>query len=182
MIINNFYDMTKIAIIIAYRNFRDEEYFIPKQVLLNAGFEVITVSSRKGIAIGGSGGEAEVDLAFSDLDIDKFDAVIFAGGPGAYKYINDEEVLEIVRETVRQKKILAAICIAPAILAKAGVLQGKKATIWSSVMDKKPIKILKEEGAEYVDKLVVCDNDIITANGPAAAEEFGQTIVQRLSG
>jgi len=172
--------MPKIAIIIAFRNFRDEEYFIPKEIFQLAGFEVKTVSSERGTAIGGNGGEVEVDMNFEEFDVSRFDAVVFVGGPGAYKYIDNEQVWQIVRSTVAQNKLLAAICIAPVILARAGVLEGKKATVWSSVMDKKPIQILKENGAEYQEKPVVQDGGIITANGPAAAREFGEAIIQKL--
>jgi len=170
----------KIAIIIAFRNFCDEEYFIPRDIFLETGFEIKTISSKKGIAIGGSGGEAEVDISFEDFNIFGFDAIVFVGGPGAYKYIDDQGVWQIVRETIKQEKILAAICIAPVILARAGVLEGKKATVWSSVMDKKPIHILEENGAEYQDKSVVQDGKIITANGPPSAKEFAETIVELL--
>jgi len=169
--------MPKIAIIIAFRNFRDEEYFIPRDIFLEAGFEVQTISSEKGTAIGGSGGEAEVDISFEEFDVSKFDAIVFIGGPGAYKYIEDEQVWHIAQETVKQNKVLAAICIAPVILAKAGVLERKKATVWSSVMDKKPVHILEENGARYLDKPVVQDNKIITANGPAAAQQFAEAIL-----
>lgn len=174
--------MFKIALIIAFRNFRDEEYFIPRDVFLKAGVKVATVSSQKGTAIGGSGGEAEVDIILDDLEISQFDAIVFVGGPGAYKYIENEKVLQIVKEAIIQNKVLAAICIAPAILAKAGALTGKKAAIWSSVMDKKPIQILKENGAEYLDKPVVQDGRVVTANGPAAALAFAQTVVRTLGG
>ena len=170
----------KIAFIIAFRNFRDEEYFIPKGIFLNSGVEVSTVSSEKGTAIGGSGGEAEVDIFFEDFDVSQFDAIVFIGGPGAYKYIDDQAVWQIARDTAEQGKILAAICIAPVILAKAGVLEGKKATVWSSVMDKKPIHILEENGAEYQDKPVVQDGKIITAHGPAAAQLFAETIIKTI--
>jgi protease I len=172
--------MTNIAIIIAFRNFCDEEYFIPRDIFLEVGFEVKTISSEKGIAVGGSGGDADVDIYFEDFDISKFDAIVFVGGPGAYKYIDDESIWQIARNTIKQEKILAAICIAPVILARAGVLEGKKATVWSSVMDKKPIHILEENGAKYQDKTVVQDGKIITANGPPSAKEFAETIVQSL--
>ncbi len=174
--------MKKIAFIIAFKNFRDEEYFIPKDIFLKAGFEVKTVSTEKGTAVGGSGGEAQVDMRFEEFDISQFDAVVFSGGPGAYKYIDDKQVWQIARDAVAQNKLLAAICIAPAILARAGVLEGKKATVWSNVMDRKPIQILKENGAEYQDKSLVQEGRIITANGPAAAQEFGEAIVQALKG
>jgi len=172
--------MIKIAIIIAFRNFRDEEYFIPRDIFLEAGFEVKTISSEKGIAVGGSGGEVEVNISFEDFNISEFDAIVFVGGPGAYKYIDDESIWQIARNTIKQEKILAAICIAPVILARAGVLEGKKATVWSSVMDKKPIHILEENGAKYQDKTVVQDGKIITANGPPSAKEFAEIIAQAL--
>ncbi len=172
--------MLKIAMIIAFRNFRDEEYFIPKEIFLSAGFGVITLSSEKGTAIGGSGGEAEVTLSFNDFNALQFSAVVFVGGPGAYKYIDDHSIWQIIQETVNQDKILAAICIAPAILAKAGALRGKKATVWSELMNKKTIRILEENGAKYQEASVVQDGKIITANGPAAAKKFAETIVHLL--
>jgi protease I len=67
------------------------------------------------------------------------------------------------------------------ILAKAGVLKEKRATVWSSPLDRGPVRILKENGAIYEDKDVVQDGKIITANGPGAAEEFGQKLVEILT-
>jgi protease I len=170
----------KVAIIIAFKNFRDEEYFIPKEIFKNAGIEVKTISTETGTAVGAGGGDTEVDLTLEELNINDFDAVVFVGGPGAYKYIESESAHRIARETVKKGKILAAICIAPAILAKAGVLKGKNATVWSSVLDKGPIKLLEENGAQYQDKRVVRDGKIITANGPQAAEEFAKEILSAL--
>jgi protease I len=66
------------------------------------------------------------------------------------------------------------------ILAKAGVLKDKKATVWTSSLDRGPVKILKENGAEFVNEKVVRDGKIITANGPAAATEFGEKILENL--
>ncbi|PIR71487.1 MAG: hypothetical protein COU43_02395, partial [Candidatus Nealsonbacteria bacterium CG10_big_fil_rev_8_21_14_0_10_37_25] len=77
-------------------------------------------------------------------------------------------------------KVLASICISPVILAKAGVLKGKKATVWSSPMDKVPVRILEENEAIYQDKSVVADGKIVTANGPAAAEKFAKAIITAL--
>jgi len=87
----------------------------------------------------------------------------------------------VARETISQNKVLASICISPVILAKAGVLKGKKATVWSSPMDRGPVKILQNNGAIYEDKPVVVDGKIITGNGPGAAEEFGQAIIEVLT-
>jgi protease I len=170
----------KAAIIIAFRGFRDEEYFVPKEILEKAGFEIKTASNQKGTAIGADGGETEANFLVSEINSADFDAIIFIGGPGCLVSLDNENSYKVAQETVSQNKILAAICISPAILAKAGVLQGKKATVWSSIMDKSAIKILEENGAIYQDKSVAVDGKIITGNGPDAAEEFGKTIIKAL--
>jgi len=171
----------KIAIIIAFRDFRDEEYFIPKQILEFVGAEVKTISTKTGQAIGSQGGDTKIDILLDNLKVFDFDAIVFVGGPGAPQYLDNEASYQVAKDAVLQGKILTAICIAPTILAKAGVLQGKKATVWSSVLDKSAVKILKENGAQYQDKNVVVDGNIITGNGPAAAKEFVETIVQVLT-
>ena len=170
----------KIAMIIAFKDFRDEEYFIPKQVLKSAGSKITTVSSELGKAIGTYGGEVNVDTTLDKLKIDDFEAVIFIGGSGALKYVEDETCWKIAKEKVLKDKVLGAICIGPVILARAGVLSGKKATVWSSPMDKSAVKTLKEEGAIFEDSQVVEDGNIVTANGSEAARKFGETIVNLL--
>ena len=170
----------KIALVIAFRDFRDEEYFIPKQTLESAGAIITTASTSLGKAIGKLGGEAEINVLLEDIKVEDYDAVLFIGGPGAANYIEDETCHRIARETVGANKVLGAICIAPAILAKAGVLEGKKATVWSSAMDKSAVKILKESGAECLVDSVVVDGNIITASGPQAAKEFAQKIIDKI--
>jgi protease I len=172
----------KIVIVIAFKDFRDEEYFVPKEVLGKAGAEIKTASTEKGKAIGADGGEVEVNLLVKDINPADFDAVVFIGGPGCLKYLDNESSYKIAKETISQGKVLAAICISPVILAKAGVLKGKKATVWSSSMDKSPIKTLEDNGAIFEDKPVVVDGKIITGVGPSAAREFGMKIVEVLTG
>jgi len=171
----------KVAMIIAYKDFKDEEYFASRGILETAGAEIKVVSDNLGTASGADGGEAKVDIKLSDLNVSDFDAVVFIGGPGALSHLDNQDSHRIAKETVGQNKILAAICISPTILAKAGVLQGKKATVWTSPLDKGPKKILEENGVEFQDKSVVVDGNIITANGPSAAKKFGEEIVKDLS-
>jgi protease I len=171
----------KIAIIIAFRDFRDEEYLIPRQILNSAGAEIKTVSTSLGIAIGRDGGEVKVNILLDEFKPSDFNAILFIGGPGAAKYIDDPLAHHIAREAGETDRVLGAICIAPAILARAGVLQGKEATVWSSLMDKSAIKILKEGRAKYLSDPVVVDGKIITANGPAAAREFAEAIIEALT-
>jgi protease I len=171
----------KAVMIIGFRDFRDAEYFLPKEILEKAGVEVKTASNRKGTAIGADGGDTEIDLLVSEINPADFDAIVFVGGPGCLENLDNQDSYRIAREAISQNKILASICISPVILAKAGVLKGKKATVWSSLMDKSPVKILEQNGAIYQDKDLVVDGKIITANGPGAAEKFGEKIVELLT-
>lgn len=170
----------KVAIIIAFRDFRDEEYFIPKEILESAGVKTTTASTSLGKAIGVQGNEAEVTVLLDNLNPADFDAILFIGGSGAYKLIDNEHCHQIAKEAVSNNKVLAAICVAPAILAKAGVLFGKKATVWSSPLDKSAVNILKENGAVYSGDDVVVDEKIITASGPQVAKEFANTLLEML--
>lgn len=171
----------KIVMVIAFRDFRDAEYFVPKEILEETGAEVKTASNKKGTAIGADGGDTEVDLLISEINPSDFDAVIFVGGPGCLGNLDNEDSYKIVRVFVSQDKVLAAICVSPMILAKADVLNGRKATVWSSTFDRSPIKTLINNGAIFEDRSVIVDGKIITANGPVAANEFGQKIIEVLT-
>lgn len=170
----------KVGLIIAFRNFRDEEYFLPKNVLENAGIKTLTISIKPGIAIGSRGGEARVDILIKDLNVEEFDGIIFIGGSGALAHLDNEKSYEIIRAVTEKNKVLGAICISPAILAKSKALRDKRATVWSSPLDRSAIKILKDNGVFYKDESVVVDGKIVTSNGPLAAQEFGQKLVEVL--
>ncbi|MDD5145863.1 MAG: DJ-1/PfpI family protein [Candidatus Pacebacteria bacterium] len=172
----------KITIILAFRDFRDEEYFIPKEIFVASGIDVKTVSNKSGIAIGADGGEAKVDFLVSEINPADFDAIVFIGGPGCLQNLDNEDSYKLIKEAVLQNKILAALCISPLILANAGVLKGKKATVWNSAMDKSAIKILEQNGAIFQDASVVIDEKIITGNGPDASEVFAKKIIEGLTG
>jgi len=167
----------KIAIVIAFRDFRDPEYFIPKMNLENKGAKIITLSSKKGIAIGADGGEAFVDEEVQKASPEDFDAVLFIGGAGMAKNLDNYDFQEFAKKA----KVIGAICIAPALLAKADILNGKRATVWSSSMDKSAVKILKEGGAFYQETAIVTDGNIITANGPLAADKFAEAVTEVLT-
>ena len=167
--------------IIAFTDFKDEEYFIPREIFEKAGIKVVTASNLNGAARGISGAEVMVDVKLDDLKVEDYDSVVFVGGPGCLKNLDNELSYRIARETIEQNKILAAICISPVILARADVLQEKKAAVWSTSLDKSPVKILEENGAVYQDKNVITDGKIITANGPLSAEEFAEAVIKGLT-
>lgn len=167
--------MVKILMVVAAKGFRDEEYFNPKRVFEENGYQVMTASKGVSVALGKLGGTANVDMDISEIEKDEFDGIVFVGGAGAVQYQRDEMVYDLIQNFNIDQKLVAAICIAPTILAYSGVLKGKKATVWNE--DGNQSALLGVKGADYVDEMVVADENIITGNGPEAAEIFAEKIV-----
>jgi len=163
----------KIVLFIAQEGFRDEEYFHTKEVLEKNNFVVITASENKGNAIGKLGASAISDISIYDLKSSDFDALFLIGGPGSYNYFEDQKIHKLLKETYESGKFIGAICAAPAILAHAGLLKGKKATSYDGVSS-----ILIEKGAIYTGNNVEVDGQIITADGPSSAKSFGLKIAE----
>ena len=161
--------------IVASKNFREEELFETQKQLENASIETVIASSQKGPIKGQFGGTAQALMLLGEIIVDDYDAVIFVGGVGAKEYFGDKTAWKIAKEAVEKDKVLAAICIAPAILANAGVLDGVTATSFQSERAR-----LKEAGAKYTSGSVEWDGLIITANGPEASARFGQVIAEAI--
>jgi len=166
----------KVVMIIAPQNFRDEELLQPKNILTEKGAEVVVASTSLETTEGMLGAEIKPDMLTGDIKPEDWDAIILIGGTGASVYWDDSSIHSLLNETVKQNKIVGAICIAPVTLANAGILSGKKATVFSSEVQK-----LKDKGAECTGKDVERDGNIITASGPQAAKEFGNAIAQALT-
>ena len=165
----------KVVMIIAGRDFRDEEFTEPYETLKTAGADVRVASSAKGQAQGMLGKVAAVDLTLADVVAANYDAVIFVGGQGATEYFSNPAAHRIAKATVDGGKLLCGICIAPATLANAGVLKGKKATCFPSVAG-----TLRKAGATVVKEGVVQDGKLITADGPQSARAFARAIAAAL--
>jgi protease I len=166
----------KIVMIIASNNFRDEELLKPRDVLSKMGASITIASSSLSIAKGMLGAQVKPDILIRDVNVDDYDAIVFIGGAGAHEYFTNATAHMIAKEAFSKGKILCAICIAPSTLANAGVLEGKKATCFSSEAAN-----LKRKGANYTGKDVEIDGHIITGSGPSAAEKFGLAIAQALA-
>jgi len=168
----------KALMIIAQENYQDHEYNDTKKILEDANVEIITSSESVGLCKGAFGATTEATVALSEVNVSDYDAIIFIGGSGAKNYQKNVQAHLTAQEAINRNKLLAAICIAPTILAYAGVLDGKKATVWNE--DNQQSKILEENGSIFVDETVVVDGKIITANGSPAAEQFGKKILEML--
>lgn len=165
----------KAVFIIAQDGFRDEELLEPKKVLDDRKIETKVASKTRHKATGKLGLTLEPDLAIPEIEIEDFDAIIFVGGSGAANYFSDADVLKLAKDFNVARKVLAAICIAPSILANAGLLISKIVTAFPTEEQN-----LRNRGADYTGMQVEVDDNIVTAKDPSAAKEFGERIAYLL--
>jgi len=168
--------MKPILIIVAPKDFRDEEFFETKEELEDAGHKTITASISKGICYGSKGGKTIAEIAIEEIDTDEYDGVVFIGGPGSEIFFNNAIAHRIAKEMDADEKIVAAICVAPVIIAKSGLLKNTKATVYSTEIDS-----IRRYGAIYSGLAVSQDGNIITADGPKSARAFGQFIAKAIT-
>jgi protease I len=156
--------------------FRDEELDQPRQIFIENDISFDIFSSKKGQIQGKLGMTAEADKLIEEFKATDYRAIFFVGGGGAQEFVNHPQINKIVQTMTKQGKFVTAICMSPLILATAGVLQGKQATVFHSFNPD-----LEKLGVNLVNKSVVHDGQFLTGNGPQAATEFGQTLVKMLS-
>lgn len=167
----------RVLIVIAPRDFRDEEYARPRQALESAGYTVTVASRSRETARGMLGMQVRPDIPLAEARAADYDAVIFVGGSGAQTYWDDPEAHRLAREAAASGRVVAAICIAPVILARSGVLEGKQATVFD------PPSLCAEltaHGATCTGASVQRDGPFVTASGPQAADEFARAILAAL--
>jgi protease I len=169
--------MAKVLIIVAQEGFRDEELLVPKEILEKAGHTVKVASITRAKATGSMGATILPDIAVYEANPEYFDAVVVAGGPGSPKLAKTKEVVDLVEAAHKNGKIVAAICLGPMTLAAAGVISGKRATVYPSPNG---IEALKNGGANYKAEPVIVSGKVVTADSPQSAGEFGATIVELL--
>ncbi len=165
-----------VLIVIAHKDFRDEEFKEPYELLKNAGMNVTIASTDTTPANGMFGMNVKPEMLVESVSPNDFDALVLVGGSGCRSLWDNETLHGIIRQFDGDKKIIAAICIAPVILARAGILKEEKATVYPSVANE-----IKSLCAGYTGADVERSNNIITASGPAAAKDFARTILEAVS-
>jgi protease I len=163
--------MRTAVLVIAAEVFRDEEYEEPKSVLESCGVTVTTASTRPGTCTGKLGMLAEATLSVADAADREWDIVAFIGGAGAQVFFDDPNAHALARKAADSGRVVGAICIAPSTLARAGLLEGVRATAFPSQETD-----LRAHGAVWTGEAVTVDGRLVTGNGPAAASEFGRAL------
>ncbi len=161
--------------VIASKNFRDEEYAEPRKILEGAGARVTVACSTLNIAKGKLGLEVKPDILINEVKESDYDGIVFVGGGGSEEYFNSPVAHRLARSFHGSSKLASAICIAPAILANAGLLKNKKATSFPSSRE-----TLEAKGAVFTGSGVESDGKIVTGSGPEAAKKFGEKLVEVL--
>ena len=119
----------------------------------------------------------EADLAFDDVKVEEYDAVLVLGGRAPEYLRNNARVLEIVREFDRREKHIFAICHGVQILAAAGLARGKNVTCYEHVRLE-----AEQAGGKFVNQQTVCDGRIVTAQTWQSHPSFYREIFAQLSG
>ena len=170
--------MARVLIVIAEKMFRDEEFAEPKAIIASAGHDVVVASSSSGEAKGKLGMVVKPDLSIDAVSADEFDAVVVAGGPGSQTYLwPNKRLHQAVRSIAEKGGVVAAICLAPVVLARAGVIRGRRCTVFPTA---ESLREMEDAGCMLVKDHVVVDGNIVTADGPSAAREFGEAVLKLL--
>ncbi len=169
--------MPRALIIIAEEGYQDQELMDTKTVLEAQEIIVTLAAKHKGICRGKLGGSVQAMFSLGEIIVDRYDGIIYIGGPGAAGYVKDSAALRIARDADAKRKVIGAICIGPTILAAAGVLKDRRATVWNE--DGSQSIFLTKAGAKYTGEALTIDG-VVTANGPAAASAFGSKLAELL--
>jgi len=156
--------------------FEEIEFNTIVDILRRAEIEIIIAGLKEGLIEGARKVKVMPDTSIDKINPHDFDAIVLPGGyPGFVNLGKDERVLRLVQEMDRAGKYIAAICGAPAVLSKAGILKGKKATIHPAVKE-------QLTDAQYVDERVTVDGKLITSQAPGTAMEFALKLVEIFAG
>ena len=166
--------MKRAALILA-RGFEESEALTIADVLIRAGLTCELTGLEEEIVEGAHGIQVKCDRVLGE-DLTDYDMIILPGGYGGVDAMSGNEVLiRILQEMDKKGRFVCAICAAPAVLEKAGLLEGRRYTAYAGYEN-------KIAQGTYVKQQVVEDGSLITGMGPAMAYLFGYHLAAALGG
>ena len=167
--------MPNILIPIA-NGFEEIETMTVVDILRRAKLSVVLAGLSSGPVSGANRVNIIPDETLDTITADAFDMIVLPGGqPGVTNLCADTRIKRLLHEFNVSGKKIAAICAAIAVLSEAGIVQGKRVTTYSNCKE-------RLDGALYVEKNVVCDDNIITSQGTNYAIFFALEIVSDIAG
>jgi 4-methyl-5(b-hydroxyethyl)-thiazole monophosphate biosynthesis len=168
--------MSKIYLFLA-DGFETVEALAPVDVMRRAGIEVVTVSIMgRNEVVSAQDVTVLADTLYEDCCFADADALVLpGGGVGTDNLSAHEPLRSLLVDAHANGKLVAAICAAPMVFGRIGILEGRKATCYPGCEG-------DLYGAEYTAAPVEQDGNIVTACGPGVSFDFGFAIVERLCG
>ena len=167
--------MKTVLMIVANNWFQDHEFSATYEALQEANAQVTIAAWRKWQCVWVFGLKIEAAYSLDEVHWDKFEMVIYIGWWWALtQYLHNADYLRIAQEA----KKLWAICIAPMVVSESGVFNWKIVTSRDDEWLQK--NFIENYGGVWKDEMVIRYGNIITANGPEAAEMFGKECVKLL--
>lgn len=164
------------ALIFVDNVFEDLELFYPKLRLIEEGMKVVIAGPKaKEIYMSKHNYPCSADVAFQDVKIEEYDALIIPGGYAPDKIRRHQSALEIVRKFDQKEKIIAFICHAGWVPISSNILRGVTCTSYFSIKDD-----MINAGANWVDEPVVTDRHFISSRTPEDLPYFCAVLIDSL--
>lgn len=162
--------------VLAEDYYQELELWYPVLRLREAGAEVIVVGTGSADTYTSKHGyPVTVDAAVEEVQASDFDALVVPGGYAPDRLRRYPAVNDLAREMFLQGKVVASICHGAWVLISADILRGRTATCFSGIKDD-----VTNAGANYVDREVVQDGNLITSREPDDLPAFCRTIIAAL--
>lgn len=157
--------------------FEEAEALVPADLMRRAGIEVVLVGVDGAQVVGGHGIAVQADRTLDEIGPEQVDLLMLPGGLGGVEAIEASPAArKLIRQVWNAGRYVAAICAAPTLLARMGLLNGRRAVCYPGMED-------QLEGAlPQPDAQVVVDGNLVTGQAPGAAFPFALQLVETLKG
>jgi 4-methyl-5(b-hydroxyethyl)-thiazole monophosphate biosynthesis len=170
--------MDKTILVLLAQGCEELEAVTVIDLLRRANLDVVTAGLDPEVVVASRGVRLMPDCTLDEALHRAYDMVVLPGGlPGADNLANDARVMALVKRMAKEGRFTCAICAAPVVLAKAGILSGKRATSYPGCLD-----ALGLVDVTYTGEAVTRDGNVITSRGPGTAMDFGLALIEALVG
>lgn len=168
--------MKKILIFLE-NGIEEAEFIYPYYRFQEEGYKMDIVAPKAKKAYSGKHGlPFTSELSPGDVNLNDYDALVIPGGQAPDRMRIHRDLVELVIDANKKRKIIAAVCHGPQMLIEADIVRGKKVTSWPSVRTD-----LRNAGANVVDDSAVIDENIVTSRSPDDLPDFCKTTIKLLA-
>ena len=161
-----------MIIVLLAEGFEEIEALTPVDMMRRAGLDVKTVGISGKTVVGSHGIAVVADATSDEIDLSKVDFAVFPGGmPGSLNLDASPYTDEVISAVLSNGGRLAAICAAPLVLGRRGLLKGKNATCFPGFEG-------ELQGATVIDADFVTDGNITTGRGMEYSLPFAKELVR----